>query len=114
MRKKKENSLFSIYDPLSVKLLTHLRLQFSHLNEHKFRHGFGDTINATYAWESEVETNENFILRCHFYSPQRLELFENLEKVDSSFWNLKTKLVFYYMVPNQQLPKAPITKFLNL
>ena len=47
--KKKENSLFSIYDPLSVKLLTRLRLQFSHLNEHKFRHGFEDTINATYA-----------------------------------------------------------------
>ena len=39
--KKKENSIFSIYDPLGVKLL---RLQFSHLNEHKFRHGFGDTI----------------------------------------------------------------------
>ena len=43
---KKEKSLFSIYDPLGVELLTCRRLQFSHLNEHKFRHGFGDTINA--------------------------------------------------------------------
>ena len=50
------------------------------------------------------------------YSPQILELFENLEKVDSGFLNLniKDKISFYYMVPNQQLPKAPITKFLNL
>ena len=39
---KKENSIFSIYDPLGVKLLTRLRLQFSHLNEYKFKHGFGD------------------------------------------------------------------------
>ena len=112
---KKENSIFSIYDPLGVKLLTRLRLQFSHLNEHKFRHGFGDPINAMCACGSEVETTEHFLLRCHLYSPQRLELFENLEKVDPSFLNLKVKeKVIYYMAPNQQLPKAPITKFLNL
>ena len=35
---EKENSIFSIYDPLVVKLLTRLRLQFSHLDEHNFRH----------------------------------------------------------------------------
>ena len=40
---------------------------------------------------SEVETTEHFLLRYHLYSPQRLELFENLEKVDSSFLNLKVK-----------------------
>ena len=88
---KKENSIFSIYDPLRVKLLTRLGLQFSHLNEHKFRHGFGDIINAMCACGSEVTTTEHFLLRCHLYSPQRLELFENLEKVDSSFLNLNVK-----------------------
>ena len=93
---KKENSSFSIYDPLGVKLLTHLRLQFSHLNEYKFRHGFGDTINAMCAYGSELETTEHFLLLCHLYSPQRLELFENLEKIDSSFLNLnvKDKVIF--------------------
>ena len=54
--KKKENSLFLIYDPLGAKLLTRLRLQFNHLNEHKFRYGFEDPINATCACGSEVET----------------------------------------------------------
>ena len=93
---KKENSLFSIYDPLGVKLLTRLRLQFSNLNEDKFTHGFEDTINTMCACGSEVETTEHFLLRCHLYSPQRLELFENLEKVDSSFLNLniKEKVIF--------------------
>ena len=43
------------------------------------------------ACESEVETIEHFLLRCHLYSSQRLELFENLEKVDSSFLNSKVK-----------------------
>ena len=37
-----QRSLFSIHDPVGVKLLTRLRLQFSHLNEHKFRHNFKD------------------------------------------------------------------------
>ena len=63
--KKKENSIFSIYDQLVVKLLTRLRLQSSHLNEHKGRHGFGDTINGMCACGSEVETTERFLLRCH-------------------------------------------------
>ena len=40
---------------------------------------------------SEVETTKHFLLRCHLYSPQRLELFENLEKVDASFFNLNVK-----------------------
>ena len=39
---KKENSLFSIHNPVGVKLLTRLRLQLSHLNEDTFRHGFED------------------------------------------------------------------------
>ena len=57
-KKKEENSVFSIYDLLGVKLLSRLRLQFSHLNEHKLRRGFGDTINAMCACASEVETTE--------------------------------------------------------
>ena len=52
---KKKKSLFLIYDPLGAKLLTRLRLQFNNLNEHKFRYGFEDTINATCACGSEVE-----------------------------------------------------------
>ena len=91
---KKENSIFSIYDPLAVKLLlTRLRFQFSHLSENKFRYGFEQTISAMCACRSEVESTGHFLLRwrCHLYSPQRLELFENLRKVDSSCLNLKVK-----------------------
>ena len=40
---------------------------------------------------SEVETTEHFLLCCHLYSPQKLELFENLEKLNSSFLNLNVK-----------------------
>ena len=91
LSKKKENSLFSVHDPLGAKLLTHLRLKFSHLNEHNFIYGFNDSINPMCSCGTEVETTEHFLLRCHFYSTLRLELFENLEKIDSNFLNLNEK-----------------------
>ena len=74
-----------------VKLLTRRRLQFSHLNEHKFKHGFSDTIDPICACRTEIETTEHFFLRCHFYSTERLELFENLKIIDSNFFNLNEK-----------------------
>ena len=61
---KKENSLFSVYDPLGAKFLTLLRLKFSYLNEHIFRHGFNDTINQMCGCGTEVETTEHILWRC--------------------------------------------------
>ena len=40
---------------------------------------------------SEIETTKHFLFRCHLYSPQRLELFENLLKVNASFLKLNVK-----------------------
>lgn len=42
------SSLFFVYSPLGGKLLTHFKLNFSHLKEHKLTHGFADKINSTY------------------------------------------------------------------
>ena len=53
---------------IGVKLLTHVRLQFCHLNEHKFRYSFRDTINPMCACGTEFETTEHFLLHCHLYS----------------------------------------------
>ena len=68
---KKENSLFSIHNPVRVKLVTRLRLQWSNLNEHKFRHGFEDTISPMSSCNTEIESNEHFSCVFHFCSSQR-------------------------------------------
>ena len=52
---KKENSLFSVYDLVGVKLLTRLRLQLNCLNEHKLRHGLGDTVTLMYGCNADIE-----------------------------------------------------------
>ena len=63
----------------------------SHLNEYKFRHGFEDTISPMCSCNTEIKSNEHFPLRCHFYSSQRLELSDKLNKINSSFFKLSAK-----------------------
>ena len=41
----RENSVFAVHNITGLNLLTCLRLNFSHLNEHKFRLNFNDTLN---------------------------------------------------------------------
>ena len=105
VNENKENSLFSVYDPLGVKLLTRLRLQFSNLNEHKFRHGFGDIVNPMFGCNAEIEDTEHFLLRCHFYYIQRFEFSNNINKFDPSFTQLDTKekvnILLYGYPPNK-------------
>ena len=52
----KENSIYAIHDISFLKLLARLRLNFNHLNEHKFRHNFKDTINPMCSCGFEPET----------------------------------------------------------
>ena len=40
---------------------------------------------------AEIESNEHFLLRCHFYSFQRLELFDKINKINSSFLKFSAK-----------------------
>ena len=73
-----ERSLFSIHDPTGVKRLTRLRLKFSHLNEHKFRHNFKDTVVAMCDCGTETETTEHFFLCCPFFVTERKFLITSM------------------------------------
>ena len=62
----KENSVFAIHDTKGLKLLTRLRLNFSHLNEHKFRHGFKDTVDPMCKCVVETEITLSLVLQAVF------------------------------------------------
>ena len=70
----RENSVFEVHDINGVKLLTRLRLHFSHLNEHKFRYKFNDIINPMCSCGKEPKTTLRYLLRSDLYSIYRLEL----------------------------------------
>ena len=61
------NNTYPIHDPLGIKLLNRLRVGFSYLWEHKFRHNFADTLNPLWACALEPECIECFLLRCDNY-----------------------------------------------
>ena len=79
------NSLWSIYDPLGIKLLHRLRLGFSHLLENKFKHNFADTVNPLCPCFLEIESTQHYFLRCHNYVTFRTTLMYELNTINSKF-----------------------------
>jgi len=52
-------------------LLTRLRVGFSHLREHKFRHGFLDTLDPFCLCRSNsIENTEHYLLQCSSFSDE--------------------------------------------
>ena len=82
-----ENSIFWISGIYGIKLLTRLKLSFSHLNEHKFRHNFNDTVNPMCNWGLATETTIHYYPRCWLYSVQIVGLLNGVYKLDSTLQN---------------------------
>ena len=63
-----------MHDISSLKLLTRLRLHFSHLNEHEFRHNFKDSISQMCSCGFETETKDHYSLCCKLSSVLSLRI----------------------------------------
>ena len=80
----KQNSFFNVLNPIGVKYLNRLRLNFSHLNEHKFHLNFRGTVNPLCCCSNETETTSHYLLRCLLFPEQRTKLLENLKNFDNT------------------------------
>ena len=69
-----EREIFSINDPIGIKMLTRLRLRFSHLCEHKFRYGFKHTLKTLCSCSIEAKTTTQYFLRFHLYNSNQATL----------------------------------------
>ena len=104
-----------------LKLLTRLSLNFSHLNEHKFSHGFKDTVDPMCKCGLETETTPHFLLRCRLYSPIRTELLDHIHTAASFLTNYPDEKVLnillyrseYFSVKTNQSILKSKTKFLK-
>ena len=72
------NPVYNIHDPIGLKFLTRLRVNFSHLREHKFRHNFLDTLNPLCSCGLEIESTKHYLLHCPFYTCIRRTLYDNI------------------------------------
>ena len=78
------NSVFRCHNPKGIKLLTRLRLGLSHLREHKFKHGFLDSLNPICSCGQNIETSTHFLLHCSNYSNERLTFLNIIRNIDSN------------------------------
>ena len=84
---------FGIHNPIGLQLLTRLRLGFSHLNEHKFRHNFRDFLNSLCECKSEPETTSHFLLCCHLFQVERTVLLNDIKEIDERIISDNTSIL---------------------
>ena len=81
----KHSSIYNLGNNPGLCFLTRLRVDFSHLRDHKFRHGFLDTIDPfCNCRDNCIETTEHFLLHCSLFSNDRAVLFSTLRNLDIS------------------------------
>ena len=67
---------------MDIKLVTRFRLGLSHLQEHKFKHSFQDTLNYLYNCGLDIESSTHFLLQCSSYINERRTLMSNLNRIN--------------------------------
>ena len=91
--------VYNIHNSLGLKLLTRLRLELSHLNEHRFNHNFENCLNTLCICSLEVESATHFFLHCHHVNAIRITLNNSLKTIDKDIPNLSdsslTKVILY-------------------
>ena len=94
-----QSNIYSIFDTEGLKLLTRLRLGFTHLNEHKFRHNFQDCLNPLCSCSLEIEDTSHYLLHCHHFSNHRIDLINSVNLIISNFEsmndNIKKDILLY-------------------
>ena len=92
-----ENNIFNIFNPEELKLLTCLRLRFSHLNEHRFQHNFQECLNPLCSCSLETENTSPYLLQCHNNTPFHTDLTNSIKtfSLTLSPYQIVKKLKFF-------------------
>ena len=78
------NSVFRCHDLKGIKLLTRQGLGRSHLREHKFKHGFLDSLDPTCSCGQDIETSTHLLFHCSYYSNERLTFLNIIKNIDKN------------------------------
>ena len=83
---------------IGTKLLTRLRLGFSHLSEHIFRHNFADSLNPLFSCSLETESTLHFFLRYQNYTTLRRALMTDLKNINDAIMSLNESDLLHVML----------------
>ena len=87
-----QSSVYNIFNPMGLKLLTRLRLGCSHLSEHKFRHNFQNFLNPLCPCSLEIEDTRHYLLHCHHFSHYRFDLIKRVKSVSNNFESISDNI----------------------
>ena len=98
-----QSNMYNIFDPKGYTFLSRWRLGLSHLNKHRFGHTFQDCMNPLFSCVVEVEDISHYLLHCHHFYHQWIELISNVKSVYNNFEsmsdnNKKDALLWFYTV----------------
>ena len=86
------NKIFRYHNSKGIKWVTRLRLGLSHLQEHKFKHSFQDTLNSLCSCGLDIETKSHYFLHCLLFHTEPSTLLNNINEINSTIFN-KSDLV---------------------
>ena len=81
-------AIYSINNPVGLKLLTHLKLGLSHLNDCRFNHNFQNCSNPLCSCSLEIESTSHILLHCHHYTNICLTLLNSIAEITSNTFNI--------------------------
>ena len=93
------NKIFEYHNPKGIKLVIRLRLGLSHLQEHKFKHSFQDTLNPLCSCGLDIETTSHYFLHYPLFHTERSTLLNNINETDSRIFpkseSVVTRILLY-------------------
>ena len=75
------SSTHNCFNTKGIKYLTRLRLGLSHLREHKFKHGFLDSLNPICNCGLDIESTCHFLLHCPNFVNERILLLNDVSRI---------------------------------
>ena len=82
------NSIFNCHNPKAIKYLSSIRLGLSRFREHKFKHGFQETLTPICACGSDIETPCHYFTSCPIFDAEQNTLLNIIRQVASTILNL--------------------------
>ena len=79
-----ESSVLTCHNPIGIKYLTRIRLGFSNLCYHKFKHGFLDAIDPFCSRITGIKNTVHYFLHCPNFSTARNIFLNEIAIVDRS------------------------------
>ena len=97
--RRSASNVYNINDTISIKMITRLLFSFIHLQEHKFKHNFQDTLNPLCSCSIEVECTCHYFLRCHIFDALWATPMNDFKNIETDLVTLRdenlTKILLY-------------------